>query len=205
MAQNSGSVSRYSHPTVVTLLLSPQTARRRPPTARLPASQFSLLFSPEIRRSGPLIASNQPQRSQRHPTRPLNPPTTFRQSLKHRRNAIIRGEYFVRLEEGTVDKRWTEGSPTPTLPLRSPPLGPPNDKDIDHPHAVVLQVSPRARKSMVSRFLDERVHPLPANLVDQTLLPPTDHHATAFHHPPAPSRLILATSPTPTHPGPQQN
>ena len=46
--------------------------------------------------------------------------------------------------------------------------------DTDPPHAITFPVHPRATKPRFSTSPDERVHPLPVHLVDQTLLLSTD-------------------------------
>lgn len=99
----------------------------------------------------------------------------------------------------------TEGSPTPMSPLLTPPPGPLDDKETDLPSATMAKVLPRPRKPRISPFPDERVPLLPAHLVDQTLLSPTDHPTAGPYRLPDLSRWILRTSPTAANPRTEQN
>jgi len=115
------------------------------------------------------------------------------------------GEYYVRLEERSL---WTKDEPK----VRSPRIATAHTSSRAFKRqgyrAPIRRYSlrvPRARKSRFPKFPDERDHPLPVHLVDQTLPPPTDHQATTPHHPPTLSHWTSTTSLVATHPGAHQN
>jgi hypothetical protein len=173
VARNSDDVFRWNLPTVdtVTLLPSSQAARCWLPAVCWATSRISLLFSLEISQFDPLIPSTQSQRRRPHLTAFLNLPTTLRRSLKHRWVAVTREGYSVGLEAETCGRRMSQRFVYSTLLLRTPPLGLPDGNDTDPPHAVVSQVSPKAKEPKFSAFLDKRVQlPRPPSRSDVPII-----------------------------------
>ena len=92
-----------------------------------------------------------------------------------------------------------------TLPLLTPPLGPHNYKDMSPTHATIAQSPPRQENQELPYFTMKEPTCSRPYLDDQTLLLPTDDHATPFPDLPVLSHRVLASSPTATHLGSHWN
>lgn len=169
----------------------------QPTTAWPTPSRILLLFSPKTFWFDPSPSPSQPATSHNTPQHPHNVQTKS-QVLE---DGHCQERIFCETGRGELEEeRQPAGSSTLTSSLLTPPVGPPNDEDA-YPHTLPWsKLSPRTRKPWFSAFPDERVHPLPAHLVDQTPPLPVDHRAVTHRHPPILRYRISTVPPTTTRP-----